>query len=129
MALLKKKTPEIDTTKEFVEDEEKLLWKQDPMQALKYEAVEKRKKFNFWSRFIITLLVVLTFLFLIWLLFYAALPAESRDLINIMVGAYVAVLAKSTDYWFKEKDDPEHRETESLHQNGNDNGNGNEPQE
>ena len=47
MALLKKKTPEIDTTKEFVEDEEKLLWKQDPMQALKYEAVEKRKKFNF----------------------------------------------------------------------------------
>ncbi len=125
MALLKKKTPEIDTIKEFVEDEEKSLWKQDPMQALKYEAVEKRKKFNFWSRFIITLLVVLTFLFLIWLLFYATLPAESRDLINIMVGAYVAVLAKSTDYWFKEKDDPEHRETENLHQNDS----GNEPQE
>jgi len=38
-------------------------------------------------------------------------------LINIMVGAYVAVLAKATDYWFKDKDDPEHKESESL--NGN----------
>ena len=35
-----------------------------------------------------------------------------------MVGAYVAVLAKSTDYWFKEKDDPEHKETEKHLENG-----------
>ena len=41
------------------------------------------------------------------------LPQASRDLINIMVGAYVAVLAKSTDYWFKDKDDPEHKESEA----------------
>ena len=54
-----------------------------------------------------------------WLLFYGALPQESRDLINIMVGAYVAVLAKATDYWFKDKDDPEHAETRAI-QNGND---------
>lgn len=127
MALLKKKTPETDTISEFREEEEKLLWKQDPMQALKYEAVERRKQLNFWSRFIITLLVVLTFLFLVWLLFYAELPQDSRDLINIMVGAYVAVLAKSTDYWFKDKDDPEHKETADM--NGNGNGNGEAPQE
>jgi hypothetical protein len=31
-----------------------------------------------------------------------------------MVGAYVAVLAKSTDYWFKDKDDPEHKESQDL---------------
>ena len=118
MALLKKKTPEIDTVNEFVEEEEKILWQKDPMQALKYEAVERRKKLNFWSRFTITLLVVLTFLFLVWLLFYAELPQDSRDLINIMVGAYVAVLAKSTDYWFKDKDDPEHKETADINGNG-----------
>ena len=40
-----------------------------------------------------------------------------------MVGAYVAVLAKSTDYWFKEKDDPEHKEMEKHLENG-DEGNG-----
>ena len=97
------------------------------MQALKYEAVESRKKWNFLSRFTITLLIVLTFLFLVWLLFYAELPPDSRDLINIMVGAYVAVLAKSTDYWFKDKDDPEHKETADM--NGNGNGNGEAPQE
>ena len=95
------------------------------MQALKYEAVESRKKWNFLSRFTITLLIVLTFLFLVWLLFYAELPPDSRDLINIMVGAYVAVLAKSTDYWFKDKDDPEHKETADM----NGNGNGEAPQE
>ena len=40
-----------------------------------------------------------------------------------MVGAYVAVLAKSTDYWFKDKDDPEHKEGEAL---GNTNSNNND---
>ena len=76
------------------------------------QAIEARKKLNFGARFVITLIIALTFLFLIWLLFYVELPQASRDLINIMVGAYVAVLAKSTDYWFKEKDDPEHKEME-----------------
>ena len=80
--------------------------------------VEARKKLNFGARFVITLIIALTFLFLIWLLFYVELPQASRDLINIMVGAYVAVLAKSTDYWFKEKDDPEHKETEKHLENG-----------
>ena len=131
MALIGNKgdTPDeqVDTIKEFHEAEQKLLWKQDPMQALKYEAVESRKKWNFLSRFTITLLIVLTFLFLVWLLFYVELPPDSRDLINIMVGAYVAVLAKSTDYWFKDKDDPEHKETADM--NGNGNGNGEAPQE
>ena len=35
-----------------------------------------------------------------------------------MVGAFVAVLSKVTDYWFKEKDDPEQKEGESV-SNGN----------
>ena len=83
------------------------------------QSIEARKKLNFGARFVITLIIALTFLFLIWLLFYVELPAASRDLINIMVGAYVAVLAKSTDYWFKDKDDPEHKESQEAIANGN----------
>jgi len=43
------------------------------------------------------------------------LKPDHRDLINILVGAYVGVLAKSTDYWFKDKDDAEDKETQQLH--------------
>ncbi len=77
-------------------------------------AIERRKVMNWWARFSISWAIVLTFLFLVWLLFFTDLKQESRDLINILVGAYVAVLAKSTDYWFKDKDDPEHKESEAL---------------
>ena len=78
------------------------------------DAVESRKIKNYWARITLSWGIVATFLILVWLLFFAALPDESRDLVNILVGAYVAVLAKSTDYWFKEKDDPEHKEAEAL---------------
>ena len=81
-------------------------------------AIERRKVMNWWARFSISWAIVLTFLFLVWLLFFSDLKTESRDLINILVGAYVAVLAKSTDYWFKDKDDPEHKESEALNNNG-----------
>ena len=109
----------INTGIEMIEDQEEKLWEQNPMEALRYEKIETRKKLNWWARFSLSLIVVLTFLFLVWLLFYAELPQASRDLVNIMVGAYVAVLAKSTDYWFKDKDDPEQKETENVSQNGN----------
>ena len=78
------------------------------------KAIEARKKMNFMARFILSVTILGTFLFLIWLLFFTELKADSRDLVNILIGAYVAVLAKSTDYWFKDKDDPEHKETEVL---------------
>ena len=73
-------------------------------------AVENRKLLNFWARFIISIANAFTFLVLLWLLFYAEIKETSRDLVNILVGAYVAVLAKSTDYWFKDKKDAEHEE-------------------
>ena len=104
----------INTSFEMIEDQEEKLWESNPMEALRYEKIETRKKLNWWARFSLSMIIVMTFLFLIWLLFFGVLPDESRDLINIMVGAYVAVLAKATDYWFKEKDDPEQRETEAI---------------
>jgi hypothetical protein len=73
-------------------------------------AVENRKLLNFWARFIISFANAITFLAVLWLLFYAEVKDTSRDLVNILIGAYVAVLAKSTDYWFKDKRDVEHEE-------------------
>ena len=104
----------VNTSSEMVIASEEALWEKNPVEALKYEKIETRKKLNWWARFTLSLIIVMTFLFLVWLLFYGALPAESRDLINIMVGAYVAVLAKATDYWFKEKEDAENAETREL---------------
>ena len=78
------------------------------------KSIESRKKMNFMARFTLSVTILGTFIFLIWLLFFTELKADSRDLVNILIGAYVAVLAKSTDYWFKDKDDPEHKESETL---------------
>jgi len=108
----------INTAIEMVNMNEEKLWETNPIEALKYEKIETRKKLNWWARFTLSLIIVFTFLFLIWLLFFGSLPEESRDLINIMVGAYVAVLAKATDYWFKDKDDPEQKETADINQQG-----------
>ena len=78
------------------------------------KAIEARKKMNFMARYTLSVTILGTFIFLIWLLFFTELKADSRDLVNILIGAFVAVLAKTTDYWFKDKDDPEHKETEVL---------------
>ena len=110
----------INTGIEMIEEQEEKLWETNPMEALRYEKIETRKKLNWMARYVLSMIIVITFLFLIWLLFYGELPAASRDLINIMVGAYVAVLAKATDYWFKDKDDPEQKEGEAVG-NGNNN--------
>ena len=76
-------------------------------------ALENRKLLNFWARFSIAMANALTFLILLWLLFYAEVKETSRDLVNILVGTYVAVLVKITDYFFREKKDPEHEEGDS----------------
>ena len=110
----------VNTTSEMEIASEEALWEKNPVEALRHERIETRKKLNWWARFTLSMIIVFTFLFLIWLLFFGILPDESRDLINIMVGAYVAVLAKSTDYWFKEKEDAENQETREL--NGGNNG-------
>ena len=81
-------------------------------------ALENRKLLNFWARFTISIANALTFLVLLYLLFYAEVQETSRDLINILTGAYVAVLAKTTDYWFREKKDHEHEEEMDRVRNG-----------
>jgi len=78
-------------------------------------AIEKRKVKNWWARISLSWMIFGTFLILLYLLFFTTgMPDAHMQLVNILVGAFVAVLAKSTDYWFKEKDDPEHKESEAL---------------
>ena len=82
-------------------------------------AIEKRKRWNFLARFILSGVVFLVFFVLLYVLFYGELVTDTyRDIINILIGTYVAVLTKTTDYWFKEKDDPEHKESKDLNTNG-----------
>ena len=73
----------------------------------------RNAKMNWYARFVLSLIIVTTFIFWFKLLFYAELPND-REIWLITVGAYVAVLTKSTDYWFKDKDDPEHKESQDL---------------
>ena len=83
-------------------------------------AIEKRKRWNFIARFALSGVVFLVFFVLLYVLFYGELVTDTyRDIINILIGTYVAVLTKTADYWFKEKDDPEHRESADLNANGN----------
>ena len=82
-------------------------------------AIEKRKKWNFIARFTLSGVVFLVFFVLLYVLFYGTLITDTyRDIINILIGTYVAVLTKTADYWFKDKDDPEHKESETLQKNG-----------
>ena len=82
-------------------------------------AIEKRKKWNFVARFFLSGIIFFVFFVLLYVLFYGELVTDTyRDIINILIGTYVAVLTKTTDYWFKEKDDPEHRESEALTNGG-----------
>ena len=74
------------------------------------DALENRKLLNFWARFIISVANAVTFVILLWLLFFSEVKEASRDLVNILVGTYVAILVKITDYWFKDKRDQEHEE-------------------
>ena len=78
------------------------------------QAIERRKKLNFWARFALSLVVFGAFFVLMYLLFFQEVGETYRDIVNILVGTYVAVLTKTADYWFKDKDDPEHKESEAL---------------
>ena len=82
-------------------------------------AIEKRKRWNFIARFTLSGVIFFVFFVLLYVLFYGTLVTDTyRDIVNILIGTYVAVLTKTADYWFKDKDDPEHKESETLQKNG-----------
>jgi len=83
-------------------------------------AIEKRKKLRFFARFFLSGVVFFVFFVLLYVLFYGTLVTDTyRDIINILIGTYVAALMKVVNYWFTEKDDSEHQESVALNANGN----------
>ena len=115
----RKEDGKVNTSVEMINASEEALWEKNPVEALKYERIETRKKMNWMARFTLSVIISCTFLILLYLLFFTTLIDEHRDLVNILVGAYVAVLAKSTDYWFKDKDDAENQETRDISEGNN----------
>ena len=82
-------------------------------------AIETRKKLRFYARFFLSGVVFLVFFCLLYVLFYGTLVTDTyRDIINILIGTYVAALMKVVNYWFTEKDDAEHQESVTLQKNG-----------
>ena len=114
---LRQNDGKLNTAVEMINASEEALWGKNPVEALKFERIETRKKMNWIARFTLSIITSGTFLILLYLLFFSDLKDSHRDLINILVGAYVGVLAKSTDYWFKDKDDAEDKESQQLHNN------------
>ena len=83
-------------------------------------AIEKRKRMRFYARFFLSGVVFLVFFCLLYVLFYGELVTDTyRDIVNILIGTYVAALMKVVNYWFTEKDDSEHQESVALNANGN----------
>ena len=82
-------------------------------------AIEKRKRLRFYARFFLSGVVFLVFFTLLYVLFYGELVTDTyRDIVNILIGTYVAALMKVVNYWFTEKDDSEHQESAALNGNG-----------
>lgn len=78
------------------------------------QRIERRKLLNWSARFTISLIIFGIFSYLVYLLFFTDIRDTSRDLVNILLGAFVGVLAKVSDYWFKEKEDPEITESKDI---------------
>ena len=83
-------------------------------------AIEKRKRMRFYARFFLSGVIFFVFFVLLYVLFYGTLVTDTyRDIVNILIGTYVAALMKMVNYWFTEKDDSEHQESVALNANGN----------
>ena len=54
-----------------------------------------------WMQFTITASMFGLFVWIIWLLFHSALDPQFRDLLNIIVGGFLASFGKVVDFWFK----------------------------
>ena len=54
-----------------------------------------------WMQFAITSAMFGLFVWIIYLLFHATLADNFRDLLNIIVGGFLASFGKVVDFWFK----------------------------
>ena len=59
----------VNTAIEMINASEEALWGKNPVEALKFERIESRKRMNWVARFSLSLIAMGTFLILIYLLF------------------------------------------------------------
>jgi len=57
-----------------------------------------------WMQFIISLLMFALFSWVLYLLFHPTLELDEkhRDLLNILLGGFIAMFGKVIDFWFKQ---------------------------
>ena len=54
-----------------------------------------------WMQFTITASMFGLFVWIIWLLFHSTLDPQFRDLLDIIVGGFLASFGKVIDFWFR----------------------------
>lgn len=57
-----------------------------------------------WMQFVISLLMFALFSWVLYLLFHPVLELDEkhRDLLNILLGGFIAMFGKVIDFWFKQ---------------------------
>ena len=63
-----------------------------------------------WMQFTITASMFGLFVWIIYLLFHNTLDPQFRDLLNIIVGGFLASFGKVVDFWFKGSHTEEEKE-------------------
>jgi len=74
-----------------------------PSELIVHEAeLEERKMTRqFAARFTMSLLTIGIFIVLVVILFFFEISDSFRDLLNILVGGFLATFTKISDFWFK----------------------------
>ena len=65
------------------------------------ELEEARRRRQFVARFTLSLTQIGIFIMIITILFFFQITDAFRDLLNILVGGFLATFTKISDYWFK----------------------------
>ena len=63
----------VNTAVEMINASEEALWWKNPVEALKFERIERRKRMNWLASFSLSLITAGTFLILLYLLFFSDL--------------------------------------------------------
>ena len=56
-------------------------------------------------RAIFTATLMAIFVYILWLLFHKEIQSGHRDILNVIIGSFLGILIKSTDFWFKRDDE------------------------
>jgi len=65
------------------------------------ELEERKMTRQFAARFTMSLLTIGIFIVLVVILFFFEISDSFRDLLNILVGGFLATFTKISDFWFK----------------------------